>query len=150
MMTRLGALALALTMTNPAAWAQTAPAPAQAPVLQGGQPVPPAAGKAIKVGEVLTGKLAAMRSRGGKRGKRTATYQVISEPRRLPEPGGLCNLETGPETFLLVTQSDAQTAQLKKLAGKEVHIKIGEVACASEAGVISEAVVSKWSLVSGN
>ena len=35
-------------------------------------------------------------------GKRIAMYQITSEPRRLPAPSGLCDLETGPETFQLV------------------------------------------------
>ena len=34
---------------------------------------------------------------------------VTPAPRRLPAPNGLCNLETGPETFQLVTSSDAFT-----------------------------------------
>jgi hypothetical protein len=80
-------------------------------------------------------------------GKRIPTYQITSEPRRLPPPSGLCNLETGPETFQLVTSSDAQTAQLKTFAGKEISVKVGEIACAQAAGQISEAVVTKWSLV---
>src|SRR5258708_35715701 len=71
------------------------------------------AGKPIKAGDVLSGELNAMRTRDGKKGKRVATYQLTSEPRRLPPPNGLCNLETGPETFQLITSSDAQAAQLK-------------------------------------
>lgn len=101
--------------------------------------------KAIKNGDVLTGQLNAMRSRA--KGKRVNTFQLVSEPRRLPPPDGLCNLETGPETFQLVTANDAQAAQLKGMIGKEVSIRVGEVACAQEAGQISEAVVSKWSVV---
>jgi hypothetical protein len=88
-----------------------------------------------------------MRVREGSNGKRVATYQITSEPRRLPPPSGLCNLETGPETFQLVTTSDAQANQLKSLVGKEVSVKIGEIACAQEAGQVSEAVVTKWSIV---
>ena len=85
--------------------------------------------------------------RGGKKGKRVATYQITSEPRRLPPPNGLCNLETGPETFQLVTTSDAQAAQLKDFVGKEISVKVDEVACAQDAGQMSEAVVTKWSVV---
>ena len=62
----------------------------------------PQAGKPINAGDVLSGELNAMRVRDGK-GKRVATYQITSEPRRLPPPNGLCNLETGPETFQLIT-----------------------------------------------
>ena len=101
--------------------------------------------QAIKNGDVLTGQLNAMRSRAN--GKRLNTFQLVSEPHRLPPPNGLCNLETGPETFQLITSSDAQAAQLKNLVGKEISIKVDEVACAQEAGQISEAVVTKWSVV---
>jgi hypothetical protein len=86
-----------------------------------------------------------MRSRA--KGKRINTYQLVSEPRRLPPPNGLCGLETGPETFQIVTSSDAQAAQLKGFIGKELMLKIDEVACAQDAGQMSEAVVTKWSVV---
>jgi len=113
------------------------------------QQAPPAArpGKPINAGDVLSGELNAMRVREGNNGKRVATYQITSEPRRLPPPNGLCNLETGPETFQLITTSDAQATQLKSLVGKEVSVKIGEIACAHEAGQVSEAVVTKWNIV---
>jgi hypothetical protein len=88
-----------------------------------------------------------MRVRGGKKGKRVATYQLTSEPRRLQPPNGLCGLETGPETFQIVTNSDAQAAELKGLVGKVVSLKVDEVACAHDAGQMSEAVVTKWSVV---
>jgi hypothetical protein len=99
----------------------------------------------IKNGDVLTGQLNAMRSRA--KGKRVNTFQLVSEPRRLPPPNGLCGLETGPETFQIVTSSDAQAAQLKGFIGKEVSVKVDEVACAQDAGQMSEAVVTKWSVV---
>jgi hypothetical protein len=139
MMRRFGkrfalAAVIAATFATPAALAQQA-APAQKP------------GKPIKTGDVLSGELNAMKVRGTKKGKRVATYQLTSEPRRLPPPNGLCNLETGPETFQLVTSSDAQAAQLKGFIGKEISIKVDEVACAQEAGQMSEAVVTKWSVV---
>lgn len=104
-------------------------------------------GKPINSGDVLSGELNAMRVRGGKGGKRVATYQITSEPRRLPPPSGLCNLETGPETFQLITTSEAQAAQLKNLVGKEISIKVDEVACAQEAGQMTDAIVTKWSVV---
>ena len=107
----------------------------------------PKPGKLINAGDVLSGELNAMKVRGAKKGKRVATYQVTSEPRRLPPPNGLCNLETGPETFQIVTSNDAQAAQLKGFIGKQVSLKIDEVACAQEAGQMSEAVVTKWSVV---
>jgi hypothetical protein len=109
------------------------------------QPTKP--GKPMNAGDVLSGELTAMRVKSGKQGKRVATYQITSEPRRLPPPSGLCNLETGPETFQLVTNSDAQAAQLKNFVGKEISVKVEEVSCAQDAGQMTEAVVTKWSVV---
>jgi len=105
-------------------------------------------GKPIRAGDVLSGELTAMRVRSGNRGKRVATYQITSEPRRLPPPNGLCNLETGPETFQLVTSSNAQVAQLRAMVGKEISVKVGEVSCAQDAGQMTEAIVTKWNMVS--
>jgi hypothetical protein len=128
------ATVLAATLAAPAALAQQAE-----PAVKAGKP--------ISTGDVLSGELNVMKIRGGKKGKRVATYQLTSEPRRLPPPNGLCNLETGPETFQLITSSDAQAAQLKGFAGKEISVKVDEVACAQDAGQMSEAVVTKWSVV---
>jgi hypothetical protein len=64
--------------------------------------------QAIRNGDVLTAQLNAMRSRA--KGKRVNTFQLVSEPHRLPPPNGLCGLETGPETFQIVTSNDAQAA----------------------------------------
>lgn len=100
----------------------------------------------IKSGDVLSGHLNAMRVRAA-RGERVATFQLASQPRRLPGPAGLCNLETGPETFQLVTSNDAEAAKLKRLAGKDISVRISEVSCAHEAGQMSDAVVTKWSVV---
>ena len=50
---------------------------------QPAEPAPKAA-RPIKAGDVLSGELNAMKLRGGKKGKRVATYQITSEPRRLP------------------------------------------------------------------
>ena len=113
---------------------------------QGADPAPKAA-KLINTGDVLSGELNALHIRGAKKGKRAATYQLTSEPRRLPPPSGLCGLETGPETFQIVINNDAQAAQLKGFIGKEVSVKVDEVSCAQEAGQMSEAVVTKWSVV---
>src|SRR3984885_8809977 len=110
------------------------------------EPAPKAA-RLINAGDVLSGQLNALRTRGGKKGKRVATYQLTSEPRRLPPPNGLCGLETGPETFQIVTSNDAQAAQLKGFVGREVSVKVDEVACAQDAGQLSEAVVTKRSVV---
>jgi hypothetical protein len=100
----------------------------------------------MKNGDILHGQLNAMLNRAAK-GKRVNTFQLVSEPRRLPPPSGLCNLETGPETFQIVTANDAEATQLKRLVGKEISLKVTEVACAEEAGQMSEAVVTKWSVV---
>ena len=136
---RLGfAAIMALAFAAPTARAQPA---------QQAEPAPPKAGKPINAGDVLSGELNAMKIRGGKRGKTAATYQLTSEPRRLPPPSGLCNLETGPETFQLITSSDAQAAQLKGFIGKEISVKVDEIACAQDAGQMSEAVITKWSVV---
>jgi hypothetical protein len=107
----------------------------------------PKLAKPISAGDLLSGELTAMRVRGGLKGKRVATYQITSEPRRLPPPSGLCNLETGPETFQLITAGDAQTAELKRLVGKEISVKVDEISCAQDAGQMTEAVVTKWSVV---
>jgi hypothetical protein len=114
---------------------------------QDAEGAPSKPGKPIHAGDVLSGELTAMRVKGGSKGKRVATYQITSEPRRLPPPSGLCNLETGPETFQLVTSSDAQAAQLKGFVGKEISVKVEEVSCAQDAGQMAEAVVTKWSMV---
>jgi hypothetical protein len=111
---------------------------------------PPKAAKPIKAGEVLSGELNAMRVRDAKKGRRIAAYQLTSDPRRLPPPSGLCNLETGPETFQLVTTSESQAAQLKALVGKEISLKVDEVACAQDAGQMTDAVVTKWSVVTAH
>ena len=126
------AVIMAVALVAPSAWAQQAE-PASKP------------GKPINAGDVLSGALNAMK--GSKKGKRAPTYRITSEPRRLPAPSGLCNLETGPETFQLVTSSDAQATQLKNFVGKEISVKVDEVACAQDAGQISEAVITKWSVV---
>ena len=117
---------------------------ASAQSAQQSEPVPPKAGKLINAGDVLSGELTTIKTR--KRGK-GATYQITSEPRRLPPPNGLCNLETGPETFQLVTTSDAQAAQLKGFIGKPISVKVDEVSCAQDAGQMTEAVITKWSVV---
>jgi len=130
---RFAVIIMAAALVAPSAWAQQA------------EPAPKP-GKPINAGDVLSGELNAMK--GGKKSKRAAaTYQITSEPRRLPPPNGLCNLETGPETFQLVTSSDAQAAQLKNFIGKEISVKVDEVACAQDAGQMSEAVITKWSVV---
>ena len=128
---------VAVVLAAPSAQAQ----PQQA------EPQPAKAGKLINAGDVLSGELSAMKMRGGKRGTKVNTFQVTSEPRRLPPPNGLCNLETGPETFQLITSSDAQAAQLKGFVGKEISVKVDEIACAQVAGQMSEAVITKWSVV---
>ena len=136
--TRLALVATMIMLATPAISAQQ----------DDGAPPPPKPGKPISAGEVLSGELNAMKVRDVKNaGKRIAMYQITSEPRRLPAPNGLCNLETGPETFQLVTSSDAQATQLKSFVGKAISVKVDEVACASDPGQMSEAVITKWSLI---
>src|SRR4051812_33543286 len=49
------------------------------------QTEPPAkTGKPINAGDILSGQLNAMRMRGATKGKRVNTFQLVSEPRRLP------------------------------------------------------------------
>jgi hypothetical protein len=139
-MTKRFAKRLAFAATMAAAFAAPAfPAPQAEPAAKAGRP--------INAGDVLSGELTVMKVRDASNGKRVPTYQITSEPRRLPPPSGLCNLETGPETFQLITTSDVQAAQLKSFAGKEISVKVGEIACAQTAGQVAEAVVTKWSLV---
>ena len=134
---RIGfAFAIAAALTAPAASAQSA--------VQQAEPKSSRPGKLINAGDILSGELTTIKTR--KRGKQ-ATYQVTSEPRRLPPPNGLCNLETGPETFQIVTSSDAEVAQLKGFLGKEISIRVDEVSCAQDAGQMTEAVITKWSVV---
>jgi hypothetical protein len=133
------ALIMVVAFAAPAASAQTTQSTQQA------EPAAQKPGKLINAGEILSGELTSIKSRG-KRGK-AATYQITSEPRRLPPPNGLCNLETGPETFQLVTTSDAQAAQLKGFVGKSISVKVDEVSCAQDAGQMTEAVITKWSVV---
>ncbi|PZA11220.1 hypothetical protein DNX69_18120 [Rhodopseudomonas palustris] len=100
---------------------------------------------ALRVGDILSGELNALKTRA--KGKKGPVYQLVSDPRRLPAPSGLCNLENGPETFQIVPADDAQATQLKTHRGKQVALKVVSVSCANEPGQMSEAVVTKWSLV---
>ena len=102
--------------------------------------------KPIRNGEVLSGELRVMRSRA--RGKRISTYQVVStEGRRIPGPDGLCNLVTGPETFQIVTNGAGDLNRLKPFIGKTISIKANEISCATLAGQVSDALVSRWAIV---
>jgi len=133
----LGAIMLA-ALAAPALRAQQ-----DQPVVEGSNK----AGTLIKIGDTLTGELNALRTRDSKKGKRWATYQLTSVPHRLPPPGGLCGLETGPETFQIVTNSDADASKLKAFVGKEISLRVDEVTCAEDAGQMSEAIITKWSVV---
>ena len=134
----LGA-AMAAALTMPGLHAQQQ----DQPVTEGSNK----AGTLIKLGDVLSGELNTLRTRGGKKGKQAATYQLTSVAHRLPPPGGLCGLETGPETFQIVTNGDADVAKLKGFVGKEISLRVDEIACAEAAGQMSEAIVNKWSVV---
>jgi hypothetical protein len=102
----------------------------------------------IKNGDVISGELLAMKGRAN--GKRVLTFQLTAGPHRLPDPGGLCNLENGPETFQLVTRSDAEVGELKRLVGKKISIKANDITCSESAGQNSDAMISKWSAVKQN
>ncbi len=101
--------------------------------------------KPIQAGDVLSGELTAMQS--GSRKNPSTTYQLTSEPRRLPGASGLCNLEAGPETFEIVINSDAEVAVLEPYIGKSIALRVKEMSCAQTADQMSDAVVSKWSVV---
>ena len=102
--------------------------------------------KALRGSDVLVGELNIMRVRMKGHAGRVDTFQIVSEARRLMRADGMCNLETGPETFEVVTHDSAEAAQLRALRGKTVSIKVKEVSCAREAGQYSDAVVTKWSI----
>ena len=104
--------------------------------------------KPLRNGEVISGELRVMRSRAAKGGKRVSTYQVVTtEGRRIPGPDGLCNLETGPETFQIITNGDADVTRLKPFVGKTISIKANEMSCATAVGQVSDALVLKWAIV---
>ena len=114
-------------------------------VLSCASPAFAAKAKPLNTGEILSGELTAMRSKKIK----GITFQLTSEPRRLPPPSGLCNLETGPETFQIVANSAAEAAELKPFIGKTVSLKANEMSCPQDAQQFSDAIVTKWSLVGG-
>ena len=82
--------------------------------------------KVLARGDVLSGQLNAMRSRVD--GKRVSTFQIVSEPRRLPPPGGLCNLETGPQTFQLVTAMTSRPRSSRSCSAKRSRFGWGRSA----------------------
>ncbi|HWW48158.1 MAG TPA: hypothetical protein VNZ94_10000 [Xanthobacteraceae bacterium] len=102
--------------------------------------------KLIKKGDLLTGELNLMQVRVKGHAKRVDTFHMATEARRLLGAGGMCNLETGPETFQIVTHSDEEVARLRSHIGKVVSIKVKEVSCAREAGQFSDALVTKWTM----
>lgn len=104
--------------------------------------------KPLRSGDVLSGELRVMRSRAARGKPRVNTYQVVTtEGRRIPGPDGLCNLETGPETFQIMTNGDADANRLKPFIGKTISIKANEMSCPTAAGQVSDALVLKWSIV---
>jgi len=101
----------------------------------------------MKLGDVVSGELLGLKTRA--KGKRVVTFQLTSGPYRIPGPDSLCNLENGPQTFQIVTHSDAEAKQLKGFVGKSVSIRINEVACSDKEGQVTDAVVTKWALQKG-
>ncbi len=99
--------------------------------------------KPLNTGEILSGELTALKNKRTK----NITFQLTSEPRRLPAPSGLCNLETGPEIFQIVANSASEAAELKPFIGKTVSLKANEMSCPQDAQQYSDAIVTKWSLV---
>ena len=99
----------------------------------------------IKLGDVLSGELLAMKGRAN--GKRTLTFQLTAGPHRLPGSDGLCNLETGPQTFQLVTHGDAEVSELKRHVGKTIAVRASDVACSEQVGQVSDAMITRWSIV---
>lgn len=46
-----------------------------------------------------------------------------------------------------MTNSDAEAAALKPFIGKSIALKANEMSCAQAAGQLSDAIVTKWSVV---
>ena len=100
--------------------------------------------QSLAIGGVLSGQLNAVSIHV--KGKKITTYQIASAPRKLPGPNGLCNLETGPETFQLVIRDDNDVKSLKKYLGKTVSVKASALACPQDPTEIADAVVKSWAL----
>jgi hypothetical protein len=98
----------------------------------------------LPLGGVISGELNAVSIHVN--GKRITTYQIASTARKLPGPSGLCNLETGPETFQLAIRDNNDVKALKKYLGKTISVKAGALACPQEPTEIAEAVVKNWTL----
>ena len=98
----------------------------------------------LPLGGVISGELNAVSIHV--KGKRIVVYQIASAARKLPGPNGLCNLETGPETFQLAIRGDGDVKALKKYLGKTISVKATALACPQDPTEIAEAVVKSWTL----
>ena len=49
----------------------------------------------------------------------------------------MCNLETGPETFQIVTNSDAEAAALKPFIGKSIALGTGQICYPSDGTMLT-------------
>jgi hypothetical protein len=98
----------------------------------------------LPLGGVISGELNAVSIHVD--GKKITTYQISSAARKLPGPNGLCNLETGPETFQLAIHGDNDVKALKKYLGKTISVKASALACPQDPTEIAEAVVKSWTL----
>jgi len=112
------------------------------------QPVPaPKAGKPINAGDVLSGELNSMRIRA-QQGQTRRTYQLTSEPRGCRRRTDFAIWKTGPETFQLINQQRRAGLRQLKRFHRQGDIREGRrrFACAQDAGQMSEAVITKWSV----
>jgi len=116
----------------------TAFAAPAAPAQQAG---PPPKAPADNAGDVLSGQLMVMRVRAGNDGQARSDLSDHQRAAPAAPPSG-CATRTGPERSSSSPPADAQAAELKTFAGKEVSVKVGEIACAQTAGQMSEAVVT--------
>ena len=51
------------------------------------------------------------------------------------------------QTENIKPSTNTEAAQLKALVGKEISVRVDEVTCAQEAGQMTDAIVTKWSVV---
>ena len=99
-----------------------------------------AAQEAIKVGDLLTGKLRLVRTKHPN-GTPIGAFQIVSLPRMMPTDE-FC--DGAARTFQIVAMDRAATAQLRPLLGKQVSLKAEDMFCSHTAWHVGDAVVLKW------